>query len=125
MNIWLVRTTLRLLACMILFAGAGFAAPKQHVVAFGKWSSIKLPPEDEAVAPIDLKSRSWYVDGRVKEITFGPAHDITDRSFVVQRLFRLNDSLPQDAGPTRWRWQRGGWLLVDRVTGKVQQITLP
>src|SRR5216684_3108083 len=117
-----MRTTLRLLACTILFAGVGFAAPKQHVVAFGKWSCIKLPGEDEAVAPIDLKSRALYVDGRVKEITFGPAHDITDRAFVVQRLFRLNDSLPQDVGPTHWHWQRGGWLLVDRITGKVQQI---
>lgn len=118
-----MRTTLRLLACTILFAGAGFAAPKQPVVAFGKWSSIKLPIEDEAVGSLDLKTRSLYVDGRVKETTFGAAHDVTDRAFVVQRLFRLNDSLTQDEGLTRWR--RGGWLLVDRVTGKVQQITLP
>jgi len=101
-----MRTTLRLLACTILFAGAGFAAPKQDVVAFGKWSSIKLPAEDEAVAPIDLKSRLLYVDGRAKQVTFGPAHDITHCAFVVQRLLRLNDSLPQDVGPRLWRWQR-------------------
>jgi len=34
--------------------------------------------------------------------------------------------LPEEAGPTpRWRWQRGGWLLVDRVTGHITQINLP
>jgi hypothetical protein len=44
---------------------------------------------------------------------------------VVQRMYRLNDSLPQESGPTQWRWQRGGWLIVDRVSGKVQQIALP
>jgi hypothetical protein len=40
-------------------------------------------------------------------------------------MFRLNDSLPQETGPVHWRWERGGWLLVDRVSGKVQQIILP
>jgi hypothetical protein len=24
-----------------------------------------------------------------------------------------------------WRWQRGGWLRVDRVTGRISQIPLP
>jgi len=36
----------------------------------------------------------------------------------------VNDSLPEDA-TLRWQWQRGGWLLVDRVTGKVSAINLP
>src|SRR5439155_15277639 len=25
----------------------------------------------------------------------------------------------------RWYWQRGGWLLMDRVTGRVAPINLP
>jgi hypothetical protein len=25
----------------------------------------------------------------------------------------------------RWQWQRGGWLLVDRLTGRVSQLNLP
>ena len=25
----------------------------------------------------------------------------------------------------RWQWQRGGWLLVDRLTGRVSPINLP
>jgi len=36
----------------------------------------------------------------------------------------LNDNLPDDPAP-RWQWQRGGWLLVDRVTGRISPINLP
>jgi len=64
------------------------------------------------------------VDGRVKEYVIGSPHEVTDRLFVVRRAFRVNDSLPQDSGP-RWQWQRGGWLLVDRTTGRVSPINLP
>jgi len=42
----------------------------------------------------------------------------------MRRAFRVNDSLPDDSIP-RWQWQRGGWLLVDRVTGKISAISLP
>jgi hypothetical protein len=36
----------------------------------------------------------------------------------------VNDSLPEDSSPP-WQWQRGGWLLVDRLTGHVSPINLP
>jgi hypothetical protein len=72
---------------------------------------------------IDLKLRPLYVDGRVKEYTTGTPHDITDRLFVVQRAFRLNDSL--GAAPPIWIWQLANWLLVDRNTGRVSSINLP
>jgi len=73
-----------------------------------------------------LKVRPLLVDARVKEFTFGQAHDVTDRLFVVRRAFRVNDSLPQEAAsPPRWEWQRGGWLLVDRTTGRISPINLP
>jgi hypothetical protein len=36
----------------------------------------------------------------------------------------VNDSLPEEAAP-RWQWQRGGWLLVDRGTGRVAPLALP
>jgi|SRR5215469_2165416 len=66
-----------------------------------------------------------YADTRWKEFTTGPAHEVTDR-FVVRRVFRLNDTLPEEgAGAPKWVWQRGGWLLVDRVTGHVTQVNLP
>jgi hypothetical protein len=64
------------------------------------------------------------VDARVKEYVLGLPHEVTDRLFVVRRMFRVNDSLPEDSSP-RWQWQRGGWLLVDRVTGRISPINLP
>ena len=55
-----------------------------------------------------------------------PAHDVTDRLFVMRRAFRVNDSLPQEsASPPHWQWQRGGWLLVDRITGHISPVNLP
>jgi hypothetical protein len=51
-------------------------------------------------------------------------HQVTERLFVVRRVFRLNDSLPDELAP-RWQWQRGGWLLIDRTTGRVAAINLP
>ena len=40
------------------------------------------------------------VDGKVKEWTNGEAHAITDRTFVIRRALRLNDSLPGDKSRT-------------------------
>jgi hypothetical protein len=83
---------------------------------------------------VDLKIRALLVDGALKEWTTGDAHDVTDRSFVVRRAIKLNDALPGDAKtpvdkpepPDRhWVWQRGPWLLVDRVTGHVVALKLP
>jgi len=111
-----MKPAVTLLAYMLLFHSLAFAAYKQHVAALGKWTSIKGSQDDEG-KPLDVKVRPLYVDARTKEFTVGPAHDVTERTFVVQRMFRLNDSLPQDPGPTHWRWERGGWLLVDRVSG--------
>jgi hypothetical protein len=80
--------------------------------------------EDSEGPLTTVKIRPLYVDGRTKEFTIGMAHDVTERIFLVQRIYRMNDSLPQQIGPTQWQWQRGGWLLVDRVSGKVQQLAL-
>jgi hypothetical protein len=80
--------------------------------------------EDGEKQPTVIKIRALYVDGRAKEFTFGGAHDVTERTFVIQRIYRMNDSLPQQAGSTQWQWQRGGWLLIDRINGKVQQLAL-
>lgn len=74
--------------------------------------------------PLTLKIRALVVDGQVKEYMVGPQHEVTERLFVIRRAFRVNDSLPEDAS-SHWQWQRGGWLLVDRVTGHVTAINLP
>ncbi|HEY6370124.1 MAG TPA: hypothetical protein VIX37_06075 [Candidatus Sulfotelmatobacter sp.] len=59
----------------------------------------------------------------MKEYVLDTPHEVTARLFVVRCVFRVNDSLPEDSAP-RWQWQRGGWLLVDRLTGRVSPINL-
>jgi hypothetical protein len=81
-------------------------------------------PAGAAAAEDALKIRALLVDGNLKEWTTGEAHDVTDRSFVVRRVIRLNDSLPGDK-QGHWVWQRGPWLLVDRVTGHATALKLP
>jgi hypothetical protein len=103
------------------------AASKTHVVALGKWISVQ-PFSDSApdskLQP--MKVRPLLVDAKIREFAFGPAHDVTDRLFVVRSAFRVNDSLPQESdSPPRWQWQRGGWILVDRISGRVSPINLP
>lgn len=101
------------------------AAPKPHVITFGKWTTVQWAPgvgEDKAVL---LKVRALVVDARVREYMVGSPHEVTERLFVVRRMFRVNDSLPDDSGAPRWQWQRGGWLVVDRVTGRISPIALP
>ena len=107
-----------------LLASTASAATKVHVITFGKWTSVQWLPGGADDKPRVLKIRGLVVDGRVKEFVLGTPHEVTDRLFVVRRVFRVNDSLPEDSAP-RWQWQRGGWLLVDRLTGHVAPINLP
>jgi len=109
--------------CILLLHFIAVAASKPHVVSLGRWTSISIRA-DAGEEATTIKIRSLYVDGRTKEFTIGTAHDVTEHTFVVQRIYRVNDSLPQQSGPTQWQWQRGGWLMVDRVSGKIQQLAL-
>lgn len=112
-------------AFIYVYALSSFAAaaPKTHLITFGKWNTVQYRSGAED-GPLTLKIRPLLVDARVKEFTVGPIHDVTDRLFVVQRVFRINDSLPDDPVP-HWQWQLGGWLLVDRVTAHVSVLNLP
>lgn len=110
--------------CLLLSTGAG-ATSKVHVITFGKWISASWFAGSGAdEKPQTIKIRALIVDGHAREYLLGPSHEVTDRLFVVRRVFRLNDSLPEDAAP-HWQWQRGGWLLIDRTTGRVSPISLP
>ena len=85
-------------------------------------------PAGAAAGEEELKIRALLVDGALKEWTTGDAHDVTDRSFVVRRVIKLNDTLPGEAekqAASHWVWQRGPWILVDRVTGHVTALKLP
>jgi len=119
----ILRLVSRLLGAFLLVSAAG-AAAKVHVIAFGKWTSVQWYPGTGSDKALTLKVRALLVDGQVKEYALGTPHDVTERLFVVRRAFRVNDSLPEDSTP-HWQWLRGGWLLVDRVTGHVTAINLP
>ena len=116
---------------LVLIVGLTHSAlcvSKPHVITFGRWITVQWSTGTGAAEekPVALKVRPLLVDARAKEFTFGSAHDVTDRLFVVRRAFRVNDSLPQEASSQpHWQWQRGGWLLVDRTTGHISPINLP
>jgi hypothetical protein len=119
------------------------AAPrKAHVVVLGAARKVAYSkagdPAGAAQTENELKVRALLVDGVLKEWTTGDSHDVTDRSFVVRRVIKLNDNLPAEkTGPSEkssvkpapaashWVWQRGPWLLVDRQTGRITALKLP
>jgi hypothetical protein len=102
------------------------AASKPHVITLGKWATVRYMTGRDEDKLSDMKVRPLYIDSRIKEFVSGMPHDVTDRLFVARRAFRLNDALPDEIGTTpHWKWQLGGWLLVDRVSGHVSQLALP
>jgi hypothetical protein len=119
------------------------AAPrKPHTVFLGAVKRVPYSktgdPAGASPAEDALKIRALLVDGVLREWTTGDTHDVTDRSFVVRRVIKLNDALPSDKSSDRpappassarvaspWVWQRGPWLLVDRVTGHIAALKLP
>ena len=113
-------------SCLLILLSAAPCLARQHQITWGKWLPVKwfVGPTDDKVQPINV--RALYVDGHVKDFTMGQPLDVTDQLFVVRRAYRLNDQLPEDANKVpHWKWQRGGWLLVDRGSGRVSQLKLP
>jgi hypothetical protein len=120
------------LALLVVFPATLSASPRKvHVVALGGVRRVPYSktgdPAGAATGEDALKIRPLVVDGIVKEWTTGESHDVTDRSFVVRRVLRINDELPGEkpANSMHWVWQRGPWLLVDRVTGHIAALKLP
>jgi len=110
---------------LTLCAASSSASPKDHVITFGKTTTVKLfigPTEDKTM---DMKIRGLYVDGNLKEFTTGESHDVTDRILVTRKAYRLNDNLPEDTKTPHWKWQRGAWLMVDRTNGRITPLKLP
>ncbi len=114
----------RIALCLFFFTATVLAASKPHLIVFGKWTVVKPSSDLDQNRPDDLKIRPLYVDSRLKEFTFGIPHDVTEEVFVVRRIVRVNDTLPQES-TVRWSWQRSGWLVVDRITGHISQASLP
>ena len=115
-----------LLLWLALAAGTMAAASKGHVISFGAATQVQWFVGAAEDTSLKLKVRPLYVDGKLKEFTTGAPRDITDRAFVVRKVYRVNDRLPSDSKTMpKWQWQRAGWLLVDRPTGRVTELHLP
>jgi hypothetical protein len=122
-----IQWRIALFVVVALFsASVAQAAPKKvHTVGLG--AAKKVPyskagdPAGAATGEDALKIRPLLVDGVLKEWTAGESHDVTDRSFLVRRVIRLNDILPGDK-QAHWVWQRGPWLLPDYDPG-VSQVS--
>ena len=126
------RIVFVVVAAMLAVVPAATAARKVHIVGLGAAKRVPYSkagdPAGAAAGEDTLKIRALVVDGLVKEWTTGDAHDVTDRSFAVRRVIKLNDTLPSDKSidkQNHWVWQRGPWLLVDRVTGHMTALKLP
>lgn len=113
------------LVVAVLFAAltTAQAAPrKAHVVVLG--AARKVPyskagdPAGAATGETELKIRALLVDGAVKEWTTGDAHDVTDRSFVVRRVIKLNDTLPSDKSTS-------GDKIGEKATAGVKPVPAP
>lgn len=110
-------------AVLLLVAGAA-AAPREHTVILGQWHTVKTLSDSGETG--EVRVRDLFVDERLKEYTSGPAHQVTDRLFVIRRAYRVNDTLPEDKQKqSAWIWRLGGWISVDRSTGHVAQLNLP
>jgi hypothetical protein len=109
---------------MLLVSGLQ-AASRPHVVTLGKWQTVKWGLSGSAGTAIDLKVRGVFVDSKLKEFAAGPIHEVTESLFVIRRAFQVNDALPGEDAKGQWSWERGGWLLVDRRSGRITAITLP
>jgi len=115
---------------VICVSHASATGHKVHTVFLGGVKHVHNSkagdPAGAATGENELKIRALIVDGSVKEWTTGESHDVTDRSFVVRRVLRINDALPGDtSAKEHWVWQRGPWLMIDRVTGHVAALKLP
>ncbi len=118
----------KLLVLLLVTTASGVAATKVHIVFLGSWKNVPYSAVGDPAGALpdekQLKVRPLVIDGKVKEWTNGESHAITDRTFVVRRALRLNDSLPGDKAE-HWIWQRGPWLMIDRMKGSVTALHLP
>src|SRR5690349_7506699 len=108
-------------ALFLLSPTTGVAA-RSHQITFGPWIDVKLFVGPEADRVQSIKIRSLNVDGRSREFTIGLPHEVTDKMFVVRRVFRMNDALTSHP---EWKWQRDGWVIVDRASGRISKLNLP
>jgi len=113
-----------LLAALFFFLASALTAlaARSHLIAFGPWLNVHLFVGPDADRVQNMKIRTLNIDGRSREFTIGPPHEVTDKLFVVRRVFRMNDALTSHP---EWKWQRDGWVMVDRSSGRISKLNLP
>jgi hypothetical protein len=109
----------------LLLALVALAAGRDHVAVFGDWVSVRMFVGPERDHSVEIKIRPLYMDGDLEEFTMGQVHNLDESQFVVRRAYRLSDRMAHNGQPTPFLWQRGGWILVDRSRGRVDQLNLP
>jgi hypothetical protein len=123
-----MRKVLGLSVFLLIAVAHSQAAAKGHTVFLGSGKTVPYSavgdPAGASSSEKQLRVRPLVVDDKVREWTTGESHAITDRSFVVRRALRLNDALPGDKAE-HWIWQRGPWLMIDKVKGSVTALHLP
>jgi hypothetical protein len=123
-----LRPSSTLMLWWLIAASPSLAATKVHTVFVGSGKIVPYSSVGDPAGALpgekQLRVRPLLVDDKVKEWTSGESHNITDRTFVVRRVLRLNDALPGDK-TEHWIWQRGPWLMVDRVKGSITALHLP
>ncbi len=123
-----MRNALGLSVLLLMAVPHSLAAAKAHTVFFGSGKNVPYSAVSDPAGALptekQLRVRPLLVDEKVREWTTGESHAITDRSFVVRRALRLNDALPGDK-VEHWVWQRGPWLMIDRLKGSVTALHLP
>jgi hypothetical protein len=107
-----------------LLTNAVAAAPRIHVITFGKWTAVEWVTGTADNKSVPLKMLINSRRAHPGTLSWLP-HEVTERLFVVRRIFRVNDSLLEDSGAPRWQWQRGGWMLGDRSKGRISPVVLP
>lgn len=109
---------------LALCLAALLGAAKPKVVSFGRGLTVKWLVGANEETTLELKVRPLTVNGEVKFFSTGESHDITQQLFVVREAHRLNDMLPGDT-PPKWKWQPGGWVIVNRATASISKLNLP
>ena len=108
------------ISCVLaLFACAALGATKPKDVGVGATRSVSLAGSGETV-----RVRPVVVNGRRTEWIAADIHTVTDATYVAQRMVHVNDLLPGEKG-SRWTWEPGPWLQVDRRTGHATVLHLP
>jgi hypothetical protein len=123
-----MRNALECCVLLLIAVSHSWAATKVHTVFLGTGKIVPYSaigdPAGALTTEKQLRVRPLLVDDKIREWTTGESHAITDRSFVIRRALRLNDALPGDK-TEHWIWQRGPWLMIDRVKGSVTALHLP